>query len=154
MDEYSPDLFEKLIDRNPVNRREEQHASTVSDIIRSVRRNLLWLLNTTSCSEENPICDTKYVSKSVLNFGISDIGGKTEGQLRLADLERSIAEAIVRFEPRIRPTTLSVKALRGTHSSDAFTVRVEILGDLVGTTTDERIFFSPTLHLESGSFSV
>jgi len=154
MNEFQPNLFEKLIDRDPENSKEIGSTGSATELIRSIRRNLLWLLNTTSGPRDSVVGALPHASRSVINFGIPSLGGGGEGQLRLVDLERAITESIHAFEPRLRASSIVVRATKGSLASEIATVKVEISGALSNGGPSGLFSLSPVLDLESGSFTL
>lgn len=78
---------------------------------------LEWLLNAPADrflkkdeSRSNQLDGFPEVARSVLNFGIPDICGKSFEDADLKRLEKQIKEAIYNFEPRVVPDTLRVTA--------------------------------------------
>jgi type VI secretion system protein ImpF len=49
-----------------------------------------------------------HVADSVLNFGIPPVAGRYLSEVRWDDIEKNIRKAVLRFEPRIIPDSLSV----------------------------------------------
>jgi type VI secretion system protein ImpF len=91
----------------------------------------------------------------VLNFGFSDIAGKTAAGIDIARIEERLRETIRAFEPRILPGSLRVRAIRsgeitGQHNTVAFIVE----GDLHAQPVPERLYLRTELDLEAGQVSV
>ena len=150
------DLFERLIDQSPGNPKENlsREGSSNAGILRSVRRNLLWLLNSKANDSNDPIFQCSLASMSVLNFGIRDFAGMTEGQLRVGEFEREIERAIKIFEPRIEPNSIRVTARRSHRASEQSHLKTEIFGMVNYRGVREQFSFIPKLDLESGHFEL
>jgi type VI secretion system protein ImpF len=75
----------------------------------TVRRELAWLLNTTSLEAVVNLDPYPHVKTSVLNFGVRDLSGKTLTHRLIAQRARDIRAAIHAFEPRIEEKSLQVE---------------------------------------------
>lgn len=82
-----------------------QHMAILSS---QIERDLLALFGTRRMSEDTDLSAWPLVQKSVLNYGVPDLTGLTSSGLNLPHLQREFAEAIRRFEPRLRSETLKV----------------------------------------------
>ena len=71
----------------------------------------------------------------------------------LGDLEHDIAEAIRRFEPRINPRTIEVKAVPGS-KGDAMRLSIEIRGELWAYPIPEELYLRTQLDLDSGEYTI
>ena len=86
------------------------------------------------------------VAESVLNFGLPAMSGQLVSKIDISLLERTIRQAILRFEPRLLPDSLKVVALEATHVLDTHnTIEFEIRGHLA--ITRDRV----TLGMDSQS---
>lgn len=75
----------------------------------SVRRDLQWLLNTRTLDSSNKLVNEYHeVKRSTINFGTKDYSGIANGKVSIGDVAKMVEEAIINFEPRIIPETLSV----------------------------------------------
>lgn len=72
-------------------------------------RDLHWLLNTQAAPADNDIWDFPRVARSVLNFGLPPLTGRTVTSMSDAQLSSLIRKTIVSFEPRILESTLTVR---------------------------------------------
>jgi len=78
----------------------------------SVLRDLQWLLGAVAPSEQT-VSSARYpeVSRSVLNYGIPSSTGMTLTERELSALTQGIKKAILTYEPRVLPESLSVTVL-------------------------------------------
>jgi type VI secretion system protein ImpF len=91
----------------------------------------------------------------VLNFGLPALSGQLASRLDVSVLEAAIREAIVRFEPRILPDTLEVRALEATTVLDTHNViEFEIRGHLWSQPVPLEILLRTQLDLEAGQVEV
>jgi len=117
-----------------------------------VLRDISWLLNAHAHSptEEPNINEFAHVSNSVLNFGLPPPCGLTISGHVVEDIEQRISEAIQKFEPRILPNTLSVKAKSGADGQSGIAVLFEITGELWAQPACAVLYIKTSLDLETG----
>lgn len=75
----------------------------------TIRRELAWLLNTTSLASVEDLEPYPEVETSVLNYGLSDLAGRVLTGRTLLERAREMRRAIRTFEPRLDGATLSVE---------------------------------------------
>jgi len=96
----------------------------------TIRRDLAWLLNTTSFETGRDLGDFPEVRKSTLNYGVREFAGRTRDTVSPREQAREIREAIKNFEPRLDPATLRVHPVLD-HEDDTkamFVIEAEISG--------------------------
>lgn len=123
-----PSLLDRLTDDEPRERREsrDKRVLTPTRLRESVVRDLGWLLNTTNLASVQDFEHFPTVARSVVNFGLPDIAGRTATGLDVSDLEQALRQAIIDFEPRLVADSLQVKLMReGTASANNLTFLVE-----------------------------
>jgi type VI secretion system protein ImpF len=152
-DRLQPALLDRLTDDEPDQRSETVQNSVVSKgrLKKTVLRDLVWLLNTTAHDTHGQLDLYPEVRRSVVNYGIPVLSGKNFSGVDWRDLERQIFDAIVTFEPRILPGTLSVKAsaptdLMGHHNLLQF----ELRGELWSMPYPIELLIRSELDLETG----
>ena len=89
-----------------------------------------------------------------MNFGTRDLCGLISTHMDLGDLEHDIAEAIRRFEPRINPRTIEVKANPGSRKGDAMRLSIEIRGKHWAYPIPEELYLRTQLDLDSGEYTI
>jgi type VI secretion system protein ImpF len=95
------------------------------------------------------------VADSVLNFGLPPLAGQLASRLDVRALEAAIHQAIVRFEPRILPETLQVRALEATTVLDTHNViEFEISGHLWSQPVPLEVLLRTQHDLEAGQVEV
>jgi type VI secretion system protein ImpF len=110
-DRINPSLLDRLTDEAPENASARGGASvTISELRRSVLRDLNWLFNTSQILRTEETESWPQVRNSVLNYGLPPLSGLTASGLDVPKLERALRQAILDFEPRILPDSVSVKA--------------------------------------------
>lgn len=152
-DRLQPALLDRLTDDEPENRKEPLGQSVVSKgrLKRTVLRDLVWLLNTSAHHTSDQLDSYPEVRRSVINFGIPVLSGKNFSGVDWRDLEQKIHDAILAFEPRILPDTLSVKAFvpddpLGHHNLLQF----ELRGELWSIPFPTELLLRSELDLETG----
>lgn len=108
-----PSLLDRLTDDEPHNQVEsrDKRVLSMSKLRQSVLRDISWLLNTDSMESVVDLEDYPEVAKSVLNYGIQDLAGRTLAGSNTAEIEQGLREAIQSYEPRILPNTLNVQVI-------------------------------------------
>lgn len=148
-----PSLLDRLSDdaREQSCEPREQRVMSMRTLRKAVLRDLSWLLNSTSLSSARDLSAYPLAGRSVLNFGLPDLSGKTATSLDLQALSRHIQRAIEDFEPRILPGSLQVMPLaRQAEHTGLHRVAFEIHGELWGQPLSERLYVKTELDLESG----
>lgn len=152
-DRLQPALLDRLTDDEPGQRTEAAHNAVVTKahLKRTVLRDLIWLLNTTAHHTGDQLTQYPEVRKSVVNFGIPVLSGRNFSGVDWRDLEQQIRDAIIAFEPRILPDSLSVKALApadllGHHNLLQF----ELHGELWSMPFPIELLLRSEIDLETG----
>ena len=104
--------------------------SSKQDIHACVRRDLEWLLNANQYFPNEELSDFPEIARSVLNYGVPDLTGKTVSGMNLAQLERMLFQAIINFEPRIIQKTLTIKGIADQTKMEHNIFVFEIEGEL------------------------
>lgn len=147
-----PSLIDRLIDREPENRKEAQESrnQSLKELKDSVRRDLEWLLNSRRCPWEPP-ASAKELWRSVYCYGLPDITGISiasgDDRLRLA---RMVETVISTYEPRLLNVSVSLKPVH----SEINVLRFQIEALLRTEPAPSRIFFDTTLELSRGQYEV
>ena len=150
-----PALLDRLTDHEPGSAVESRDKRIISpsQLKAAVLRDLTWLLNTSAPPPEM-YKGLPEVERSVLNYGVISLTGKTASNLRTNDLERLLTKSIERFEPRIISRTLKVRVAAGEMSGRPNTLVLTIEGDLWGDPFPEALFIRTQLDLETGNVTV
>ncbi len=106
-----PSLLDRLTDDEPHSQQESRDKRVLSmhRLRQSVLRDVSWLLNADSMESVVDLTDYPEVAKSVLNYGIKDLAGRTVSGTNLSSIQKAIKQAINVYEPRIFPNSLSVQ---------------------------------------------
>ncbi|WP_054895423.1 MULTISPECIES: type VI secretion system baseplate subunit TssE [unclassified Pseudomonas] len=148
-----PSLLDRLSDdaRDQSHEPREQRVLSMRALRKAVLRDLGWLLNSTSLGSVQDLTAYPLAARSVLNFGLPDLSGKTVTGLDPQALARRIEQVIVDFEPRILPASVRVTPLaRDREQASPNQVAFEIHGELWGQPLPERLYLKTELDLEAG----
>jgi type VI secretion system protein ImpF len=95
------------------------------------------------------------VAESTLNYGLAPLSGKLVSGLDLSKLERILREAILRFEPRILPHTLSVSGILPSDLLNHHNVlSFEIKGQLWAHPYPLELLVKTDMDLENGEIRI
>jgi len=111
----------------------------------SVVRDLGCLLNTPRRQQDLEDAGAE-VRKSVLNFGMADIAGRSAAGIG-EEVRRHLIQAIQTYEPRILPETLTVKELE---SGEGGLLEFEIRGQLWAQPMPRELYIRTEIDLETG----
>jgi type VI secretion system protein ImpF len=145
-----PSLLDRLTDLNPSNKREtaDQQALSMQQLRQAVLRDLAWLLNATNLvTVEEDLSERPALAASTLNFGIPGFAGMIESSGRVTALEKELAAAIKRFEPRIRPESLRVRARGSDEASTSLVFEIE--GELWAQPVPVALFVQTQIEVET-----
>jgi type VI secretion system protein ImpF len=147
-----PSLLDRLTDdaREQTQESREQRVLSMRNLRKAVLRDLGWLLNSTSLGSVQDLTGYPLASRSVLNFGLPDLSGKTATGLDPLELGRRIRQAIEDFEPRILRDSVRVTPLPHSDHGSPNQVAFEIHGELWGQPLPERLYLKTELDLEAG----
>ena len=152
-----PALLDRLADNEPEKKLEPREARimTKSQLREAVLRDLAWLFNTTKLDSRQDFSGYEYAGRSVVNFGLPALSGETASTLDVIELERSIRQAILDFEPRITPSSLQVEALITDQQLDRHNViSVQIRGDLWAYPVPLELLLRTDVDLETGQVEI
>jgi type VI secretion system protein ImpF len=105
-----PSLLDRLTDDAPSETREglRERFATARSLRDSVVRDLAWLLNSVRLSSVQDLAAYPYAAKSVLNFGLPDLAGRTLSSIDVSALESELRQALLDYEPRLIADTVRV----------------------------------------------
>jgi type VI secretion system protein ImpF len=156
-DRLQPALLDRLTDDEPDKKQEPREARVLSKsrLRQSVLRDLAWLFNATRLDAVDDLAKMPNVRRSVLNFGLPALSGRTASTLDVTDLARAIREAILTFEPRILPATLQIRTLLDAGELDHHNViGVEIHGELWAQPVPLEFLVRTEFDLETGKVQI
>jgi type VI secretion system protein ImpF len=156
-DRLQPALLDRLTDEEPDKKHEppEGRVLSKSRLRQSVLRDLAWLFNATRLDAVTDLTRLQDVRRSVLNFGLPALSGRSASSLDLADLTRAVRDGILMFEPRILPATLKIRTLLDPGELDHHNViGVEIQGELWAQPVPLEFLIRTEFDLETGKVQV
>ena len=152
-----PALLDRLTDEDPASHQEpiEGRVMSKARLRQAVLRDLAWLFNTTRLDTGSQLAQAPYVRKSVVNYGLPALSGRASASLDIVDLERSIRQAILDFEPRILPDTLEVRAVKHISPTEQHNiVGVQIQGQLWAQPVPIEMLVRTEIDLETGKVEI
>lgn len=151
-DSLQPALLDRLLDDEPDKKLEprQQRVMNKKRLRQAVLRDLAWLFNTTKHGSELDSPRYPFVRKSVLNYGLPGLSGRTASSLEIVDLERAIKQAILDYEPRILPGTLQVRAVETETLESHNVIGVDIRGELWAQPVPLELLVRTEIDLETG----
>jgi type VI secretion system protein ImpF len=155
-DRLQPALLDRLTDEAPASRVEadDRRVMSKNQLRQAVLRDLGWLLNSVQPLGREAEGYSE-LGTSVLNFGLPALSGQLASKVDVSMLERAIRQAILRYEPRILPDTLAVRALETSSVLDTHNViEFEISGHLWAQPVPLEILLRTQLDLEAGQVEV
>ena len=116
-----PSLLDRLTDEHPQRKSEPLEARLMSGegLRASVLRELRWLFNAAGQPRDINGGFHPYTSASVLNYGLPNFVGGFAASVDVPRLHTAIREAIVRFEPRILPSSIEIERAGGDQADES-----------------------------------
>jgi type VI secretion system protein ImpF len=118
----------------------------------TIRRELAWLLNTTNIEAVYDLEPYPHVQDSVLNFGLTDLAGKTLTRRAVLQRAREIRKAIRRFEPRLAEQSLTVEPTEDPERPNSITFMIR--GDITAAAHAMPVKFRTELDPETVAVDV
>lgn len=111
-DALQPALLDRLQDDEPTRQTETSSSRFITkEALRNmVLRDLEQLLNATRVIDSEHLKREPGLLNSVLAYGMPPVAGKIASMIDVKDFERTVADLIRRFEPRIDGNSLKVQA--------------------------------------------
>jgi type VI secretion system protein ImpF len=148
-----PSLLDRLTDDEPAHRAEARDKRLLSpaQLRESVRRDLTWLFNTTRLAASLPsLEDHPFAASSVINFGIPDLAGRTASAVDIPAMESALRQAILDFEPRLLPASVTVRGLLDARDTSHNAVSFAIDAELWAQPMPLRLALRTQIDLEGG----
>lgn len=156
-DRLQPALLDRLTDeaRDASAEAEDRRVMSKSELRQAVLRDLAWLLNAAQPLPKAQAAAFPLAGGSVLNFGLPALSGQLASKVDVTQLERTIKDTILRFEPRILEHSLSVRAIESMSVLDTHNViEFEIRGFLWAQPVPLELLLRTQLDLEAGQVEV
>lgn len=152
-DRLQPALLDRLV-RDGANGESGARVISKAEMRAAVLRDLSWLFNAVQPHPDWEETHPTLVG-TVLNYGMPPLAGKQASKVDVSRLERTIAQTIKHFEPRILPHTLVVSAMEPNSVMDTHNViEFEIRGHLWAQPVPLEILLRTKLDLEAGQVDV
>lgn len=160
IDRLQPCLLDRLFDDEPrrVSEAWQEKVVSLTRFKDGVKRDIEWLLNSKCHFDE--LDETRFgeVKRSVLNYGVRDMTGLSSENIRAGKIERLIRDALVRFEPRILPSSLKVRHVPNDGQESALkkisALEFEISGKVWAEPLPQDFLLRTEMLLEDGTVSV
>jgi len=111
-------------------------------------------MNTTHLAATQNLDEYPLVAKSVLNFGLPDLAGRTSSTLDAVALEQAIRKCVLEFEPRLVARSLRVRLVIDEKKMNRNAMSFDIEAELWAQPLPLRLFLRTAVDLESGSIEV
>ncbi len=115
-------------------------------------RDLELLFSTIAPAEDSGLNDLPHASRSVLNYGVRELESLRRDQVMRGELERRVAQAIERFEPRLSARSVSVHVMDSEESLASIELLID--GELWMLPAPEPIRLRASLDPETGRCAV
>jgi type VI secretion system protein ImpF len=151
-----PSLLDRLTDDEPSERQESRDKRVLSParLRESALRDLGWLFNTTQLSATEDLTHFPETTKSVLNFGLPDLAGRTVSGVDVPKLEGLLRQAIWDFEPRLLRNSVAVRLIVNldemSHNAMSFIVEAELWSQPIPL----QLYLRTEVDLENGDVNV
>lgn len=155
-DQLFPSLFDRLTDHEPRKQKESQQdrAFNLAQYRQSVLRDVLTLLNTSNMQHTTThVTLPENVQHSVLNYGVIPFSGVNFSDIEWQQVEQSIYDALVCFEPRLDAQTLQVQAhVQDENETIHNKLIIEIKGNLKLNPYPQEFLLRTRMDIETGLF--
>ncbi len=125
------------------------NAITEDDLREELKTDLSALMNTVNMASGVDLTDHPWIRRSILNYGIPEISKRTIDDYRVADIAGEIREALVQFEPRLVPQSLTVTRDPPAGSA-SLTVRFFVSGEMRADPAAVTVEFVANIELDTG----
>ena len=151
-DRIKPSLLDRLSDDEPGELRDPPHKrfATTKQLRESVVRDLGWLLNCVRLATVQELEAHPYAAKSVLNFGLPDMAGRTTSGIDIPALEQQLRQAVLDFEPRLLPSSVEVSVIQAPEASAHNNMQLVIEAKLFAHPVPLAVWLRTEIDLESG----
>ncbi len=155
-EKLQPSLLDRLTDEEPSKQVESASNQVINEsrFKEAVIRDLAWLLNTVSLDVTEDLEAYPEVQHSVINYGMPDLTGQLAYSIDVHELEKTVHEAITKYEPRILRESLKVKVSLSQAQMSHNALGFDIRGSVFGQPVPFQVILRSQLDLESGDFKV
>ncbi|HEY8927284.1 MAG TPA: type VI secretion system baseplate subunit TssE [Polyangia bacterium] len=151
-----PSLLDRLTDEEPDDQQESRDRRVISParLRECVRRDLTWLFNTTNLATLHNLDAYPEVARSVVNFGMPDLAGRTANSIDIRALEQILTAVIWDFEPRLIKSSVVVRIYADESKMNNNAMIFDIEAELWAQPLPLRLFLRTEIDLENGGVSV
>jgi type VI secretion system protein ImpF len=151
-----PSLLDRLTDDAPEAKDEsrDKRVLNLQQLRAGVMRDVTWLLNTVHLEASQDLEAWPYVARSTVNYGIPDLVGASVARHQAAELEKSVRQAILDFEPRILADSLRVSVEVAPEQMSRHAMTFVIEGRLWAQPLPLSLYLKTELDLETGTVTV
>lgn len=156
-DRLQPALLDRLTDDDPGSRAEAPESRVInrSRLRELVLRDLAWLFNATGSSDHEKWDTAPLAARSVVNFGLPPLSGQSLSSIDLGALQDRVRKAILDYEPRVLPETLSVVAVSNEAQADHHNViGFRITGQMWAQPVPLELMLQTEIDLETGRVEI
>ncbi|MEP6651889.1 MAG: type VI secretion system baseplate subunit TssE [Myxococcales bacterium] len=150
-----PSLLDRLTDDEPEAQQESREKRVISPgrLRDCVRRDLTWLFNATNLAAVQNL-QSPEVLRSVLNYGLPDLAGRTTSSVDTHALEQLLCQVIWDFEPRLIKNSVKVRVIADEQKMNHNAMSFDIDAELWAQPLPLRLFLRTEIDLESGGVHV
>jgi type VI secretion system protein ImpF len=151
-----PSLLDRLTDDEPGEKQESRDKRVLSPVRlrESALRDLGWLFNTTQLSAVQDLTGYPEITRSVLNYGLPDLAGRTASGIDVTRFEGLLKQAIWDFEPRLLRNTVTVRLIVNqdemSYNAMSFIVEAELWSQPIPL----QLYLRTEIDLENGTANV
>lgn len=127
-------------------------AITEQALKREVSLDLEMLINAVAFEASTDLAGLPLVRRSILNFGLPDIGARTIDEASVDLIQHEIKAALQLYEPRLDPRTVVVE--RDASLDDSLRIRFTVRADLLCDPAAVPVEFVADIDTETNSFHV
>ena len=151
-----PSLLDRLTDdaREQSEESREKRVLSPARLRECVRRDLAWLLNTTHLAALQDLAEHPEIQRSVLNFGMPDLAGRTISSVDVRAMERLLGRVIADFEPRLMKSSVKVRVIADAEKMNHNAMCFQIEAELWAQPLPLRLFLRTEIDLETGGVNV
>ncbi len=150
-----PSLLDRLTDNAPetANEARDQRVIDIRRLRDIIRRDLAWLLNTNNHETLIDRVKHPHALTSTINYGIREVAGGMSTVRRATEIRDTIREAIIRFEPRIRPETVRVE-LRQEEDRANTIINFDIRADMWAQPVPLELYIRSEVNVVTGELKL
>jgi len=130
----------------------DRRAMSMSKLREAVLRDLGWLFNASGMDDIVDLEPYPEVRRSVLNFGLRSLAGRSASSIDPHDVCRRIRDAITFFEPRLSQVRVTPETRDGADAG--LTVSFLVEAELWGQPMAQQLSLRTSIDVESGDVAV